>query len=214
MFTSTVNNNLNCLVKHFVYNHDMKEKKVYDESTMQGRLDLLMEMKGLNKSDLAKIAGVKPQAVTGWYNRGEVGKSSAMKIANSTNVSVDWILEGGPEIHQLNTHRGNRLSKWFDGKEFPKAEEDVFKRLISGDLAFTDKTARRIERDYDMPSFYLDTGLATQSTAKTSEQDKELLYYFHKLTNESREDFLKQIKEKAEFYDRMFDELSKLRKIT
>ena len=37
-----------------------------------------------------------------------------MKIALATGVSVDWILEGGPELHELNGHRGKRLVEWFD----------------------------------------------------------------------------------------------------
>lgn len=192
----------------------MKEKKTYDESTLQGRLELLMEMRGINKSDLARLAGVKPQAVTHWYNRGEVGKSSAVKIANGTKVSVDWILEGGSEIHELNSHRSARLREWFAGKEMPDREINTLNKLINGELSFTDKTARRVEEDYGMPIFYLDAGFTASSAYSPSEQDKELLFYFHKLTNESRDDFLKQIKEKAEFYDRMFDELSKLRKTT
>lgn len=173
---------------------------------------MLMKMRGLNKSDLAKLAGVKPQAVTHWFNRGEVGKSSAIKIAAETDVSVDWILEGGTELHELNDHRASRLKEWF-ADEFPEKEKNTLSNLVSGELPFTDKTARRIEQDYGMPAHYLDSGFPTHQTSKLSDKDSELLFYFHKLPHESRDEFLEKIKEKAEFFDRMFDELSKLRKI-
>ena len=190
----------------------MIDKIPFDTNTVQGRLLMLMQMRGLNKSDLAKIAGVKPQAVTHWFNRGEVGKASAVKIAAETDVSVDWILEGGAELHELNTHRSTRLKEWFK-EEFPDKDKIAFQDLISGSLPFTDKTARRIENDYGMPYLYLDSGFSANQTSKLTTQDGELLFYFHKLPNESKEEFLNAIKDKADFFDRMFDELSKLRKL-
>lgn len=192
----------------------MKEKITNSEESLQQRLDLLIEMKGLNKSALARMAGVRPQAVTKWYDRGDIGKSSAMKIAAATGVSVDWILEGGPEMHQLNQHRAQRLASWFLDKELPEKEAPLFKSLMRGETSFTEKVARRIEKDYSLPTNYLDAGaLIGQSGGELTQMDKDLLYHFHRLTMASREKFLNEIKEKADYYAEMFDELSKLKNL-
>lgn len=190
----------------------MKEKIVDKNSSIQERLLQLIEMRGLNKSKLARIAGVTPQAVTKWFDRGEVGKASAMKIALATGVSVDWILEGGPELHELNGHRGKRLVEWFDNHGgLPQGEAQFFQRLIDGTAAFTDKTARRIEKEYGLPINHLDLGYDPSSPQKMTDQDKQLLYYFHKLTNEAKDEILDLVKDKADFFDRMFEELKKIR---
>lgn len=193
------------------YNYEMKEKITSKHTTLQERLSTLMEMRGLNKSALARIAGVSPQAVTKWFDRGDIGKSSAMKIASIAGVSVDWILEGGPELHELNAHRCSRLKEWFGQKGFPDKEFAFFEDLINGKVAFTDKTARRIEKDYAIPLNYLDAGFNPSAPIKLNDIDKDLLYNFHKLTSDSQREILEIVKKKADFYDRMFEELSKLR---
>ncbi len=188
----------------------MKEKKSNSPTAFEERMSLLMQMKDLNKADLARIAGVSPQAVNGWFNRGEIGKASAKKISSVTGVSVDWLLEGSPELHELNAHRGKRLADWFkDG--FPEHEAAFFADLIDGQAAFTDKTARRIEVDYNLPFNYLDSGNPSGTTSKLNDDDKELLFYFHKLTKKAKHEILENVKKQASFYDDMFEELKKLR---
>ncbi|MCW7549228.1 helix-turn-helix domain-containing protein [Photorhabdus sp. APURE] len=56
------------------------------------RLNELMDQQGISKADMARIAGVSPQAVNNWFNRGDIGKRSAQKLAQYVGVSVDWIL--------------------------------------------------------------------------------------------------------------------------
>ncbi|AYN26724.1 XRE family transcriptional regulator [Buttiauxella sp. 3AFRM03] len=92
-----------------------------------------MEMKGLNKSDLARIADVSPQAVNGWFVRGDMGKISAMKIADKTGVSVDWLLHGGADLHELASHRAEKLQSWIQIHGYPEKEKEAFEKLISGD---------------------------------------------------------------------------------
>lgn len=56
------------------------------------RLEELLEISGLTKADLARIAEVTPQAVNGWFKRGEIGKDSAKKIAAEKGLNLSWIL--------------------------------------------------------------------------------------------------------------------------
>jgi transcriptional regulator with XRE-family HTH domain len=55
------------------------------------RLNELNE-KGLSKSEMARIAGVSKQAVTGWFRTGTMSKNSALAIAEATGISVAWLL--------------------------------------------------------------------------------------------------------------------------
>jgi transcriptional regulator with XRE-family HTH domain len=176
-------------------------------NSLQERLTLLMEMRGINKSALARMADVKPQAVTKWFDRGDIGKESALKIAGRAGVSVDWLLHGGAELHELSGHRKARLSGWLADNP---ADED-FTQILNGEIPFTDKTARRIELDLNMPAGYLDAEMAQSQQVSMSVEDKELLYHFHKLPQHVRDEIMELTKEKSAFYDRMFDELSKLR---
>ncbi|MCS5946282.1 helix-turn-helix domain-containing protein [Klebsiella variicola subsp. variicola] len=42
---------------------------------------------------MARIAGVTPQAVNGWFKKGVISKKSAIALAEAANVSVTWLLE-------------------------------------------------------------------------------------------------------------------------
>ncbi|WP_261666922.1 S24 family peptidase [Erwinia mallotivora] len=59
------------------------------------RPDELLVVTGLSKAELARIAGVSPQAVNNWFKRGEIGKDSAIKIAAETGLNLSWILGEG-----------------------------------------------------------------------------------------------------------------------
>jgi hypothetical protein len=186
----------------------MKEEKKLT-NPLQERLMLLMKMRGINKSALAKMADVRPQAVTKWFDRGEIGKESAIKIAERAGVSLDWILHGGTELHELSGHRRERLSKWLADNP---AEED-FSDIIAGDVPFTDKTARRIESDLNLPIGYLDAEMQQSQGLTLSVDEKELLYLFHKLPKNAKDEVMIFVREKAVFYDMVFDEMAKLRNL-
>ncbi|WP_395291423.1 helix-turn-helix domain-containing protein [Enterobacter roggenkampii] len=67
----------------------MSEKK-----PINGLVDRLLELnaKGISKTEMAKIAGVSKQAVSGWFKTGRISKESALALADATGVSVPWLL--------------------------------------------------------------------------------------------------------------------------
>ncbi|WP_099133203.1 helix-turn-helix domain-containing protein [Xenorhabdus ehlersii] len=96
------------------------------------RLDQLIKTRGISKSDMAKICGVTPQSVNGWYTRGSIGKESAMKLADSLGVSVAWLLGESDENVNINdailprpelTNRERILLELFN--ELPDEEADL-----------------------------------------------------------------------------------------
>ncbi|HBK4725175.1 MULTISPECIES: helix-turn-helix domain-containing protein [Enterobacter] len=72
-----------------IYNAGMSEKK-----PINGLVDRLLELnaKGISKTEMAKIAGVSKQAVSGWFKTGRISKESALALADATGVSVPWLL--------------------------------------------------------------------------------------------------------------------------
>ncbi|EMN5247124.1 helix-turn-helix domain-containing protein [Enterobacter quasiroggenkampii] len=48
--------------------------------------------RGVTKADMARIAGVTPQAVNGWFKKGVISKKSALAIADAVGISVAWLL--------------------------------------------------------------------------------------------------------------------------
>ncbi|MBV4366257.1 helix-turn-helix domain-containing protein [Erwinia phyllosphaerae] len=78
------------------------KKTELNESTLTSRLSQLQKLKGLSKMDMAKIAGVSPQSVNGWFKRGSISKTSAMKLSTALDVSLSWLLgEGGDQQSEL-----------------------------------------------------------------------------------------------------------------
>ncbi|WP_296891796.1 helix-turn-helix transcriptional regulator [Thiobacillus sp.] len=68
---------------------------------------------------------------------------------NTTNI------EDHPD-RVLMTLRQSKLKEWFDGKTIPRKEKGYIGQLLLGKEVFGSHAARRIERDYGMPSGYLD----------------------------------------------------------
>jgi|SRR3569833_34253 len=56
----------------------------------------------------------------------------------------------------LMTVRQSKLKEWFDGKPMPRKEKGYLGQLLLGKEVFGSHAARRIEREYGMPSGYLD----------------------------------------------------------
>jgi len=52
--------------------------------------------------------------------------------------------------------RLKKLEKWFEGKPIPVKDRSFISQLRGG-ATFGERAARRIEKDYGMPAFYLDT---------------------------------------------------------
>ncbi|PXW40605.1 peptidase S24-like protein [Erwinia sp. AG740] len=52
--------------------------------------------------------------------------------------------------------RRTRLKEWFSERTIPEKEKSYISQLLNGKAAFGEKAARRLERDYGMPSGYLD----------------------------------------------------------
>lgn len=70
----------------------MKEKTHQINHPQVQRLNEVLELKNLTKSDMARICGVSAQSVNNWFVRGTIGKSSAIKLADALGVSLEWIL--------------------------------------------------------------------------------------------------------------------------
>lgn len=84
------------------------------------RLNQLLKEHDLNKMDLARIAGVSPQSVNGWYKRGSISTQSAAKLAEALNVPIAWLLgTGGEEQSGLSQEEQQLLSLY---RKFPPTE--------------------------------------------------------------------------------------------
>nr|WP_275358643.1 helix-turn-helix domain-containing protein [Xenorhabdus bovienii] len=115
----------------------MKKIERTTDNPLSVRLNQLMETRGISKSDMARICGVTPQSVNGWYARGSIGKESAMKLSDALSVSIAWILGESDENASINdailprpelTNREKILLELFN--ELPNSEaDDLIKNL-------------------------------------------------------------------------------------
>lgn len=76
-----------------------------DEIVKQ-RLQQILNETGCKKSDLAKAANVRPQAVNNWFNNGKISIDSARAISDAFGYNTDWIL-GGAGVAILNSNINN-----------------------------------------------------------------------------------------------------------
>ncbi|HDC4776879.1 TPA: helix-turn-helix domain-containing protein [Enterobacter kobei] len=88
-FTNESIQNCLCTGKAIVYNQYMN-KKDPNESLISRLTEL--NNKGFSKTEMAKVANVSKQAVTGWFRTGKISKESALAIADAAGVSVPWLL--------------------------------------------------------------------------------------------------------------------------
>lgn len=77
------------MYKPNIYNDDMRKEE--PNAVLVQRLAEINE-RGVTKADMARIAGVTPQAVNGWFKKGVISKKSALAIADSVGISVAWLL--------------------------------------------------------------------------------------------------------------------------
>lgn len=78
-----------CVCKLNIYNDPMRKEE--PNLVLVERLTEITD-RGVTKADMARIAGVTPQAVNGWFKKGVISKKSALAIADAVGISVAWLL--------------------------------------------------------------------------------------------------------------------------
>jgi transcriptional regulator with XRE-family HTH domain len=85
--------------------------------------------RGITKADMARIAGVTPQAVNGWFKKGVISKKSALAISDSVGVSVAWLL--GEEVGEKDGLKPDeqRLLELY--RQLPEEEQQNMLRIFA-----------------------------------------------------------------------------------
>ena len=78
--------------------------------------------RGISKADMARIAGVTPQAVNGWFKKGVISKKSAIALAEAANVSVTWLL--GQKVSEDSGLKPNESKMLRLFRQLPEAEQE------------------------------------------------------------------------------------------
>ena len=78
--------------------------------------------RGISKADMARIAGVTPQAVNGWCKKGVISKKSAIALAEAANVSVTWLL--GEKVSEDSGLKPNESKMLRLFRQLPEAEQE------------------------------------------------------------------------------------------
>lgn len=108
----------------------MKEKTHQINHPQVQRLNEILELKNLTKSDLARICGVSAQSVNNWFVRGTIGKSSAIKLADALGVSLEWVL--GQEVNEKDGLKADERKLLELYRQLPDDEEKQnFLRVLS-----------------------------------------------------------------------------------
>ncbi|ASG44311.1 MULTISPECIES: helix-turn-helix domain-containing protein [Citrobacter freundii complex] len=128
----------------------MKEKTHQINHPQVQRLNEILELKNLTKSDMARICGVSAQSVNNWFVRGTIGKSSAIKLADALGVSLEWIL--GQEVGEKDGLKPDeqRLLELY--RQLPVEEQQNMLRIFAIRLKELDELyekymSRRIKGD-------------------------------------------------------------------
>lgn len=119
----------------------MKEKTHQINHPQVQRLNEILELKNLTKSDMARICGVSAQSVNNWFVRGTIGKSSAIKLADALGVSLEWIL--GQEVGEKDGLKPDeqRLLELY--RQLPEEERENMLRIFSLRLKELDELYER-----------------------------------------------------------------------
>lgn len=107
----------------------MKEKTHQINHPQVQRLNEILELKNLTKSDMARICGVSAQSVNNWFVRGTIGKNSAIKLADALGVSLEWIL--GQEVGEKDGLKPDeqRLLELY--RQLPEEEQQNMLRIFA-----------------------------------------------------------------------------------
>lgn len=84
--------------------------------------------KGLSKSDMARVANVSKQAVTGWFRTGTISKASAMAVAEAGGVSIAWLLGEDVDENSGLKERERQMLELF--RQLPEPEQDKMVTLF------------------------------------------------------------------------------------
>lgn len=119
----------------------MKEKTHQINHPQVQRLNEILELKNLTKSDMARICGVSAQSVNNWFVRGTIGKSSAIKLADALGVSLEWIL--GQEVGEKDGLKPDeqRLLELY--RQLPEEEQKNMLRIFAIRLKELDELYER-----------------------------------------------------------------------
>lgn len=85
--------------------------------------------RGITKADMARIAGVSPQAVNSWFKKGVISKKSALAIADAVGVSIAWLL--GEDVGEKDGMKPDeqRLLELY--RQLPEEEQQNMLRIVS-----------------------------------------------------------------------------------
>ncbi|MDK4746181.1 MAG: helix-turn-helix domain-containing protein [Leclercia adecarboxylata] len=119
----------------------MKEKTHQINHPQVQRLNEVLELKNLTKSDMARICGVSAQSVNNWFVRGTIGKSSAIKLADALGVSLEWIL--GQDVGEKDGLKPDeqRLLELY--RQLPEEEQQNMLRIFAIRLKELDELYER-----------------------------------------------------------------------
>lgn len=133
--------------KAIVYNRCMNKK-----DPNQSLISRLTELngKGFSKTEMAKVANVSKQAVTGWFRTGKISKESALAVADAAGVSIPWLL--GEDVGEKDGLKPDeqRLLELY--RQLPEEEQQNILRIVSLRLKELDELyakymGRRIKSD-------------------------------------------------------------------
>lgn len=104
----------------------------------------------MTKSDMARVAGITPQSVNGWFKKGVISKESALAVADAAGVSVPWLL--GEDVGEKDGLKPDeqRLLELY--RQLPEEEQQNMLRIVSLRLKELDELyakymGRRIKGD-------------------------------------------------------------------
>lgn len=134
--------------KLIVYNRGMR-KMEETNPTLISRLSEISD-RGISKAEMARIAGVTPQAVNGWFKKGKISKESAISIADAVGVSVSWLLgENVEESTGLSSDEIKMLNLY---RQLPEAERERMITLFQTRLKEIDEYVEKYLRGRYKPA--------------------------------------------------------------
>jgi len=115
-----------CVCKLNIYNDPMRKEE--PNLVLVDRLTEITD-RGVTKADMARIAGVTPQAVNGWFKKGVISKKSALAIADAVGISVAWLL--GEDVGEKNGLKPDeqRLLELY--RQLPEEEQQNMLRVFA-----------------------------------------------------------------------------------